>query len=42
MCLKETEWQGVDRINLAEDGYKWLVLVNAVMTFGFHKIQGIP
>ena len=28
---KETGWEGMERIHLAQDWYKWLALVNAVM-----------
>jgi hypothetical protein len=31
MDIKETEWQGVDRICLALDKDQWWVLVNKVM-----------
>jgi hypothetical protein len=31
--LTETGWGGVDRINLAQDRDRWLVLVNTVMNF---------
>jgi hypothetical protein len=31
----------MDWIVLAQDSDRWQALVNAVITFGFHKIQGI-
>jgi hypothetical protein len=33
-------WSGVDWIGVAQDGGKWRALVNAVCTFGFHKMLG--
>jgi hypothetical protein len=33
MYLVETIWSGADWIGLAQDGYSWRVLVNAVMNF---------
>jgi hypothetical protein len=30
----------VDWIGVAQDMYRWRALVNAVMTFGFHKMLG--
>jgi hypothetical protein len=29
--LKETEWEGVDLINLAKGRSKWCALVNSIM-----------
>jgi hypothetical protein len=31
MDLRETEWEGVDRIHLAQDRDQWQALVNMVM-----------
>jgi hypothetical protein len=31
MDLREREWEGMDWINLAQDGDQWRALVNAVM-----------
>ena len=33
MDLKETEWEGVDWIDLAQDREKWRDLVKAVIKF---------
>jgi hypothetical protein len=40
MDLVEIEWVGADWINLAHDRDPWRALVNAVITFGFHKMLG--
>ena len=32
---KETGWEGMERIHLAQDWYKWLAVVNAVMNLRF-------
>ena len=34
MDLKETEWEGVDWIDLVQDREKWLGLVKMVMRLG--------
>jgi hypothetical protein len=31
LCLKDTGWQGMDWINVAEDGDKWQSVVSMVM-----------
>jgi hypothetical protein len=31
MDLRETEWDGVDRMHLAQDGDQWQALVNMVI-----------
>jgi hypothetical protein len=41
MDLKEVESDGMDWIDVAEDGDKWWALVVAVMNFGSHKMWGI-
>jgi hypothetical protein len=33
MDLREIEWDGVDWIELAQDGDQWRALVNTVMNF---------
>jgi hypothetical protein len=33
MNLKEMEWHGLDRIDLAQDRDQWRVIVNMVMNF---------
>jgi hypothetical protein len=38
--LLEIGFSGVDWIGLAQDRYRWRALVNAVMTFQFHKMLG--
>jgi hypothetical protein len=40
MDLREIGWSGMDWIDLAQDRDQWRSLVNAVITFGFHKILG--
>ena len=34
--LKETALEGLDWIDLAQDGDKWWAVVNTVMNFGIH------
>jgi hypothetical protein len=42
MDLQEVGWEGMDRIDLAQDGDRWWDLVNEVMYFlRFHKVLGI-
>jgi hypothetical protein len=41
MELKEVGWGGMDWIALAQDRDTWQTLVNALRTFGFHKMRGI-
>jgi hypothetical protein len=41
MDLQEVGCEGMDRIDLAQDGDRWRALVNEVMTFGFNKIRVI-
>jgi hypothetical protein len=38
--LREIGWDGMDWISLAEDSDQWKALVDAVITFGFHKTLG--
>ena len=40
MNLKGTLWEGVNRIDLAQDRDKLRALVGRVITFRFHKIGG--
>jgi hypothetical protein len=40
MDLKETGCEDVDWIHLAQDRVQWWVLVNVVMSLGFHKRWG--
>ena len=41
MDLQEVGWGGVYWIDLAEDRNRWRAVLNAVMTFGFNKMQGV-
>jgi len=41
MDLQEVGCGGVDWIDVAQDRDKWQALVNAAITFGFHKLRGI-
>jgi hypothetical protein len=38
MDLREIGWDGMDWIDLAQDGDQWRVLVNTIM--GFRKMLG--
>jgi hypothetical protein len=38
--LREIGWDGMDWIDLAQDGDQWRALVNTVMNLGFHKMLG--
>jgi hypothetical protein len=40
MDLRETGWDGMDWIAVAQDRNQWMAIVNMIMTFGFHKILG--
>jgi hypothetical protein len=40
MDLREVGWDGMDWIDLAQDRDQRRTLVNAVRTFGFHKMLG--
>jgi hypothetical protein len=33
MDIREIGWDGVDRVNLAQDGDQWRALLNTVMKF---------
>jgi hypothetical protein len=39
MGLTEMDWEGVDRIDLAQD--EWWVFVSAVMNLVLHKMRGV-
>ena len=41
MDLQEVGGGGIDWIDLVQDRHRWRALVNAVRTFGFHKMWGI-
>jgi hypothetical protein len=38
LILKETGWESVDWIHLAQDVDQWRTLVNTAMNLGFHKL----
>jgi hypothetical protein len=40
MDIRETGWEGVDWMNLAQDREQWRALVNTILNFAFHKSQG--
>jgi hypothetical protein len=40
MDLRETEWDGMNWIDLAQDRDQWRALMNTVMNLGFHKMLG--
>jgi len=39
--IQELEWGSMGWIDVAWNKGRWLRVVNAVRTFGFHKMQGI-
>jgi hypothetical protein len=41
MDFRETGLEGLDWMNLAQDGDQWWVVVKAVMNLRFHKRRGI-
>jgi hypothetical protein len=41
MDVQDVGCEGMDWIELAQDGDRWRELVNAVMNLGFHKVRGI-
>jgi len=41
MYLKETGYESVGWIQLAQDRVQWQALMNTAMYLGFHKRQGI-
>ena len=41
MDLQEVGYVGMDWIQLAQERDRWRALLNAVMSFGFHKMRGI-
>jgi hypothetical protein len=41
MAFKELREKGVDWVHLAFDRDGWWVVMNTVITFGFHKMQGL-
>jgi hypothetical protein len=41
MDLQEVRWKVKDWIDLAQDKGRWQALVNAMLTFRFHKKRGI-
>jgi len=41
LYLKEIGWEGLDRIQLAQDRDRWQGLANGVMKLGFHEMPEI-
>jgi ribosome biogenesis protein Nip4 len=41
MDLQKVGFGGMDWFQLAQGRDRWRAIVNAVMTFGFHKMRGI-
>jgi hypothetical protein len=42
MGMKETGWEGMDCMYLAEDRGQWWVLMSMVLNLGFCTVHGIP
>ena len=38
MDFKEIGYKGVDRVNVAQDRYKWRAILMRQLSFGFHKM----
>jgi hypothetical protein len=41
MDLREMGWEGVDWIHLVQDMDQWWAVVDTVMDYRVHKMQGI-
>jgi hypothetical protein len=41
MDLREIGWDGMDRIDLAQNREQWRALVITLIIFGFHKMLGL-